>query len=171
MFDFLRKRSELETGPVTPATQGSATAPSTQIQYSPDLIKQLVADHRKLLGIYQEIKQSFADGDYTRVLRALDEFRRSLQGHLLTENVRMYVYLDRHLAGDESNSNLIRGFRREMDGIGKMVMNFLKKYESIGVDANLAEAFYKDFASIGAVLAERIKKEEQMLYPLYTPYC
>jgi regulator of sigma D len=56
-----------------------------------------------------------------------------------------------------------------MDGIAKVAMNFLKKYEAIGVDKELAGAFAKDFATIGQVLGARIQKEEQVLYPLYMP--
>lgn len=173
MLDFFKKKSGPEKQePVTPpTTRGNTTpAPSTQIQYHPELIEQLVADHRMLLGLYGEIKKVFEAGDYARVSKMLDEFRRGLQGHLLTENVRMYIYLERNLAGDEFNADLIRGYRREMDGIGKVAMNFLKKYEAIGVDTELAGPFAKDFATIGAVLAERIEKEERGLYPLYLPH-
>ena len=87
--------------------------------------------------------------------------------HLLTENVRLYIYLDHMLRGDEANEELIRGFRKEMDDIAKTAMNFLKKYEAIGVDKDLAEVFSKDFATIGEVLTKRIKREESILYPLY----
>lgn len=173
MLDFFKKKNGPEQEkPVTPpATRGNTTpAPSTQIQYHPDLIEQLVADHRALIGLYGEIKKVFEAGDYARVSKMLDEFRRGLQGHLLTENVRMYIYLERSLAGDEFNADLIRGYRREMDGIGKVAMNFLKKYEAIGVDTELAGPFAKDFATIGAVLVERIEKEERGLYPLYLPH-
>lgn len=176
MFDFFRKKTgskaEAATPPVAPAT---AAAPNTQninhqIQFQPDLIDHLVADHRRLLEVYGEIKKAFDAADYKHVSQGLDELRRGLQGHLLTENVRMYIYLDRHLASNEFNSELIRGFRREMDAIGKVAMNFLKKYEAIGVDNELAGAFAKDFETIGAVLVKRIEKEERDLYPLYMPH-
>ncbi|PKM45856.1 MAG: hemerythrin HHE cation-binding protein [Gammaproteobacteria bacterium HGW-Gammaproteobacteria-1] len=168
MFDFFRKKGGVQPA-AAPAAPQYNTAPGTEIRYHPELIDQLVSDHQKLLGIYGEIEEAFAAGDYARVSDKLDEFRGGLQGHLLTENVRLYIYLDRCLAGDETNSELIRGFRREMDGIGKVAMNFLKKYEAIGVDKELAGAFAKDFATIGQVLGERIQKEEQVLYPLYMP--
>lgn len=169
MFDFFKKKGESK--PDTPAapTPQYNTAPGTEIRYHPELIDQLKSDHQALLGLYGEIKTAFDAGDYATVSQKLDALRSGLQGHLLTENVRLYIYLDRCLANDETNSDLIRGFRREMDGIAKVAMNFLKKYEAIGVDKELAGAFAKDFATIGQVLGARIQKEEQVLYPLYMP--
>lgn len=146
-----------------------ASAPGTEIRYSPTLIDELKKDHKALLATYMAIKASFDGGDYRAVSAKLNEFRISLQGHLLTENVRFYIYLDRVHGQDEMNSDLIRGFRREMDGIGRAALSFLKKYETIGVDKELAGAFAKDFAEIGTVLGERIKREEGVLYPLYVP--
>lgn len=48
-------------------------------------------------------------------------------------------------------------------------MNFLAKYEAIGVGSGLAGAFERDFALLGKMLRERIKREESTLYPLYEP--
>ena len=119
--------------------------------------------------IYLDIKTAFEGGDYEEVAKKLVHFRSSLQAHLLTENVRLYIYLSHSLANDEINSELIHEFRREMDAIARVAMNFLKKYDTIGVDKELAGAFAKDFATIGQVLTERIEKEERVLYPLYLP--
>lgn len=174
MFDlFKKKNEETEAKPAAKESTGQSqqygTAPGTEIRYHPELIDQLKGDHQKLLGIYGEIKAAFDSSDYQTVSEKLDQFRTGLQGHLLTENVRLYIYLDHCLAGDENNSELIRGFRREMDGIGKTAMNFLKKYEAIGVDSDLAPSFARDFETIGKVLGERIQREEEVLYPLYMP--
>ncbi|MDD3447675.1 MAG: hemerythrin domain-containing protein [Gammaproteobacteria bacterium] len=171
MFGFFRKQKTTGQGaapgpePVGPG----ATAPGTEIRYHPELIGQLIDDHHKLLEIHGGIRDLFSAGDYRAVSRRLDEFRVALQGHLLTENVRLYIYLERCLAGDEVNYDLIRGFRREMDGIGRTAMNFLRKYEAIGVDRELATAFSNDLDAVGAVLVERIQREESVLYPLYMP--
>ena len=169
MFGLFKKKNTDVANQAQASTQQKdfTTAPGTEIRYSPTLINELQSDHQQLLGVYMAIKASFEAGDYPTVSEKLNEFRTGLQGHLLTENVRLYIYLDRMLGQDEMNSELIRNFRREMDGIGKTVLNFLKKYDAIGVDKDLAPSFGKDFAAIGAVLTERIKKEESVLYPLY----
>lgn len=169
MFGFFRRKQFTEPkAPVIPPPQYQA-APGTEIRFQPELVPQLKADHQNLVSIYLDIKTAFEGGDYEEVAKKLVHFRSSLQAHLLTENVRLYIYLSHSLANDEINSELIHEFRREMDAIARVAMNFLKKYDTIGVDKELAGAFAKDFATIGQVLTERIEKEERVLYPLYLP--
>jgi len=143
------------------------SAPGTGIRFDPELINKLKDDHQSLLKLYGDIKAHFDARDYEAVSSKLNDFRTALQEHLLTENVRLYIYLSHMFKTDETNFELIRGFRKEMDGIAKTAMDFLRKYDAIGVDADLATSFEKDFATIGEVLGSRIQKEENTLYPLY----
>ena len=169
MFGLFRKKTENSaTNAAQPSSQYN-TAPGTEIRYAPDLIDSLRGDHQQLLALYGKIQEAFEGKDYPSVSEQLEAFKNELQSHLLTENVRLYIYLDRCLAHDTTNSELIRGFRREMDDIAKVAMKFLNKYSAIGVDEDLATHFAGDFATIGKVLGERIKKEETILYPLYMP--
>lgn len=169
MFNLFGKKPS----PAIPENQEHAdiykTAPGTQIHFHPDLIDKLKTDHRQLLAIYGEIKTLFDEGDYEQASQRLDYFKSELQGHLLTENIKLYIYLDHMLSGDEMNASLIKEFRHEMDVIAKAALRFLSKYEAIGVDKDLAPSFAKDFAEIGRVLGQRIKREEEVLYPLYLP--
>ena len=69
---------------------------------------------------------------------------------------------------DPAKSEMVRGFRQEMEGIGKTALRLLNKYEALDMDQELAGPFAQDFAAIGSILTERVKKEESVLYPLYT---
>lgn len=169
MFGFLKRWWHGSEESASPQSE-DITAPGTGIHYHADLVGRLHDDHKELLRVYGMIKTAFDKGDYLTVSQRLGELRGGLQSHLLTENLLLYVYLDHCLAADETNSELIRGFRHEMDQIGKVAMRFLKKYEAIGVDKDLAPSFAEEFATIGQVLGERIKKEETVLYPLYLPH-
>ncbi|MDP2762804.1 MAG: hemerythrin domain-containing protein [Sideroxyarcus sp.] len=166
LFGFFSKKTPVPEPVAQPTPQ---YAPGSEIRYSPTLVEELKSDHKDLIKLYTQIKADFDRGDYKAVPFRLDEFRVKLQGHLLTENVRFYVYIDRVHGQDEMNSELIRGFRHEMDGIGRAALAFLKKYETIGLDKDLVSAFTADFAHIGNVLTKRIKQEETVLYPLYMP--
>ncbi len=161
MFGFFRNKRR------NPQPTAYRSAPGTHISYSPELIGDLKSDHQALLALYMEIKSHLDARRYPKIVEKLAEFRAALTSHLLTENVRLYVYLDRQFSRDETNSELIRSFRKEMDNIGRIALNFLRKYEELGVDAELAKHFEKDFATIGEVLTNRIKREEETLYPLY----
>lgn len=144
-------------------------APGTQIQHHPELIDSLKADHARLLSLYSEIKQSFDSAEYEEVSQQLENFKMELQDHLLTENIKLYIYLDHMLGNDEMNSTLIKNFRKEMDEIAKVALWFLSKYEANGVDIDLPPSFETDFYVIGKVLIQRIKREDEVLYPLYNP--
>ncbi len=169
MFGLFKKK-KANVSDTTDSThyKGSA-APGTEIRYSPELIDSLQHDHKTILALYGDIAKAFKEKRYPDVSSMLDDFKSGLSAHLLTENVRLYIYLDRSLASDPTSSDLIRSFRKEMDDIAKVALGFLKKYETIGVDEDLAAHFAVDFETIGKVLVERIKKEENTLYPLYMP--
>jgi hypothetical protein len=174
MFGFLfRKDKPADHGPAAvpspaPAAAG-AVAPGTAIHYHPELIGKLKQDHQALLALFGSIQAAFAAGRLQEVAGHLDAFRTGIQSHLLIENVRLYIYLEHQLAGDEASHQLIHDFRHEMDGIGKAVVGFLAKYKDLSVDTNLVASFGRDLEAVGKVLVDRIQREETTLYPLYSP--
>lgn len=150
-----------------PAAPMGSAAPGTAIRYHPELVGQLLHDHQALLRLYTLTLAAARRGDVTQAADHLEEFRILLQGHLLTENVRLYVYMEHALANDASSHQLIRSFRHEMDGIGRAVVDFLSAYRDLAQHPELAPQFVEALEGIGKVLAERIRREEQTLYPLY----
>lgn len=121
------------------------------------------------MSIYNQIHTALADGQYTIIKHLLREFHSNLQTHLLVENVRLYVYLQHQLASDTANAEIINDFRREMDGIGRTVIKFIRKYSEMVFDEDNAKIFEVELNDIGAALTERIKREEETLYMLYMP--
>lgn len=184
LFDWLfGKKESTQGGPVEPARAPAAAAPAhaaqpaqapgtaapgTAIRFHPELVGKLKHDHQDLLRLYTLTQAAARRGDVVTAARHLDEFRVLLQSHLLTENVRLYVYLEHALAKDASSHQLIRGFRHEMDDIGKAVVGFLTDYRDLAHHPEFAQQFSEALEGIGKVLAERIRREEDTLYPLYS---
>lgn len=139
------------------------------IQYDSQLVPQLQEDHRELLETYARVDALLGKGRFNEIPEALDQFKRRLEGHLLTENVRFYNYVEQQLADDSVNIDIIRDFRREMNGIARTVSRFLKKYMASGVGAWNFNTFRKEYRAIGDALHDRIEREERDLYALYTP--
>lgn len=177
-FDFLFKKrrpaephaaQNVQLTPQPASAPAGAEAPGTHIAYHPDLISQLQGDHKKLLGIFGNIQNTFNTGDLAGTAIVLEEFRSAIQGHLLTENIKLYIYLEHALSEDDGSRHLVHDFRHEMDGIGKIVLAFLSKYKAIASHPELASTFGLELDQIGAALIARIKREEETLYPLYLP--
>ncbi len=164
---FKRKQSATKQQP-QPETQPAATL-NGEVSFQADLIEQLLSDHKDILGLYGKIQTAYMQKECKQVAQMLNEFKSDIQAHLLTENVRLYAYLEQMLKDDELNAEIIYEFRKEMNGIAKEAMNFLKKYSNIAEDKTLASSFGDDFANIGKVLVDRVKREERLLYPLYGP--
>lgn len=154
---------------VAPAAGSGSAAPGTGILFHPELIAKFRQDHQHLLKLFQATKAAADIGAVAEAAGHLDEFRAALQDHLLTENVRLYVYLEHALASDATSHALIHGFRHEMDEIGKVVVGFLGKYHDLAQRPDLAPGFAAELDIVGKVLAKRIQREEETLYPLYAP--
>lgn len=139
------------------------------LKYDATLISKLKQDHQALLAQFAEIQQARQQQDYVGVQKRLHDFKMLLSAHLLAENVRFYAYVKRGLAHDPHNFQIMADFWKEMQGIGKVVMQFLDKYETSVFTPELKASFETELAAIGEALVGRIRHEEESLYTLYQP--
>lgn len=143
--------------------------PERTIRYDPGLVENLRHDHSELVAMYGQLGQDVRDGHYQRIPNSLLAFKTRLEAHLLIENVRFYVYLEQALAQDSDNMAIIRDFRREMNGIARGVVEFVRRYQQLRVTSANANDFMREYDEVGKLLVMRIEREEGNLYPLYAP--
>lgn len=158
-----------EGSPATTSRVALHYAPGTEIGYHPDLIPRFQKTHQALQKLYASIKGSAEDNDFVAAQKSIDAFRKTLTGHLLEENVKLYTYLARCLAADPDNKDLIGSMKSEMGQIGTTVMAFIKQYTASGITPFNKRQFLEGWESIGAVLTDRIDREETSLYTMYLP--
>lgn len=173
MFEFLFKRKQ--AAPVAApapakATEARDVAPGTQLHFNPELIVELKADHHRLVALFSELVDTARQRASQPLTERLALFGDSLRGHVLKENVRLYVYLKHNLQSDEDSLAIMQEFAHEMHQIGRAVTDFLHRYTKVEQwdDAQWA-VFSRDLDAIGKVLTRRIETEENTLYPLYLP--
>lgn len=154
-----------ETTASQPARQ--PRAPGTRIGYDPLLINRLKSDHQRMLALFTQTQELLTTHDYDGVKRKLGELRITLQDHLMTANVKFYVYVSRHLADDAGKSAIINEYRREMLVNSRQIMDFLRTYSAARLDDSFAGAFQIELLVIGAALVHRIEREQSSLFPLY----
>lgn len=168
-FSWLFGRNKVQVQQEQVQVQVRQTASGTNISYDPNLIKNLLSDHAELFSVFGKIVAGSQSGDYTSVADNMDKFKRALQKHLIQENVKLYVYLEHALENNSGTVDIVRGFHREMDGIGRVVMGFFDRYKDIERQESLRAAFKEDLDKIAAALTDRVGREESTLYPLYMP--
>jgi len=179
MFGWLKKKEEpKKSAPIIPPAEQRQRGFS-RARYDANLVINLKNDHQELLTIYKSIMQNLDRQNYKPHMQGLDqqifasinellgEFGTALKTHLLKEHVELYIYLEQILAKDRHAYELMHSLRLEMDEISAGVMGFLNTYHASPVSTETAENFRRDFKKIGQVLASRIKREEESLYPLY----
>lgn len=152
------------------ATPAASFAPGTQIAYSEELISKLTQDHQDLLALFVAIQTAGGRHDAESLRDSLAEFSRRLTGHILLENLKLYIYIQRNLQSDAESKELVKRFRKEMSGIATAVLDFVTKYRSTtNWNAQTFDVFKLELLALGEVLVKRIQCEEQDLYPLYMP--
>jgi hypothetical protein len=161
---FKKKKRSIEIAP-----SNIISASNEGVAFDNNLIDTFQAEHQDLLRLFGDIKVAAEKDDFKRVQIKLKKFTSILRGHLLTENVKLYVYLTKELAHDPENKEIILSFRREMMQIGKVVNQFVTRYDRPLWSLGMRQHFLPELLSIGEVLVERIQREENTLYPLYMP--
>lgn len=146
-----------------------APAPGTEIRYSPVLVKELTDEHQECFQLHEAIVAAHTAKRFTAIPSLLKDFEALLNGHLITERVRLYAYMSGYFSHDARTRNMLRDYRSEMDRIGDSVVKLLRKYRDMGTHDLSDERFRFDFEEMRAVLAERMRREETVLYPLYMP--
>lgn len=166
MLAVIRKlfgRPDPAPAPVHTLTRSTPQTP----RFDAQLVPQLTHDHRELVHAYEQIGLLPERDRWDLLPAQLLSFKSLLEAHLLAENVRFYNYVEYTLRDDEENFSLIRDFRREMNAIARGVIEFVKKYQQPLVSSAERGAFLADYRHVGALLVQRIEREEGSLYPLY----
>ncbi|MDO9224508.1 MAG: hemerythrin domain-containing protein [Pseudomonadota bacterium] len=171
MFEFLKRwfqSSQTDNDTAAAESAATGTAPGTHIHYDPHLVSHLIEDHRRLEGLFGRIVAASQARNAELLTKNLSDFGNAIRDHLLTENVRFYVYVQH--TGDAAHADVVHGFQHEMRGIGKALTSFLFRHsEREQWNDEAWSEFARELDAIAQVLTRRIATEETTLYPLYQP--
>ena len=121
-----------------------------------------------MAALKKSIRRAFLRKDLKKTEKRLEEFASVFRSHILKENVRMYAYLQQQFTDEKINIEIVKYFRKEMNGIARTVLSFLEKYESLQqLSEEQLNKFLIDLENISKVIHERMQREEEKLYPLY----
>lgn len=137
------------------------------IGYDENLIGRLKDDHEELVRLFTSVIRHAENQRYKKAITDLSTFRNLLTNHLITENTKLYLYLNYAYQKESSTAELVSHFRKEMSHIGKAVMSFIQQYTQSGITAANQQTFLLQANEIADILVNRIETEEQRLYEIY----
>lgn len=125
------------------------------------LIQELKEQHLHLLSILQLAKiNGFATLETRELLRSA---RTTLLDHLRKEDLELYPVLHTAAQKNPAVKETMDTFARDMAETSKVAIGFFKKWDQGGTDHDLS----KEFGLLQAKLVSRIRREEEILFPLY----
>jgi hypothetical protein len=115
--------------------------------------------------------KSAKNDNFFEANRLLSSFSTKLTEHFQAEKDELHMYIDcveKMMTSEDKES--IKGFDDEIHKIGYEVKNLIDRYTNHPVSAVNKDTFIKEFIHAGAMLGDRIKREERFLYPVYGKY-
>ena len=131
-----------------------------------NIILAMVEQHRglqKRVGVVlQELQENSID--IAKISQGLKQFNQDLAEHLKLENEVFYINLLKDMKNSGQDITQTEQFIAEMEGIGKAVGLFLKKYDTPTKVKEQIEEFKLEMPGIGNALNLRIESEEAGVY-------
>ena len=131
-----------------------------------NIISTMITQHRALqkeLGAIAEILGG-SEPDAEKISQGLVQFKGDLMEHLDLENNTFYKELLKEMKEKGQNTDKTEQFIAEMDGIGKVVVEFLGKFASTQDIESKLDEFKSEFDNIVEVLTLRVESEESGVY-------
>lgn len=127
----------------------------------PGLVDKLKRDHALIADAFVEARElGFHSSECHRHLL---DVKGALIAHLRDEDELLYPSLRKAAETDEALRRTLDLFARDAQAVTQEALAFFDKYTVAGSGIDFAE----DFGRLYALLAQRIRKEEDILYPEY----
>lgn len=137
-----------------------------KIKFENGLIKKFKKDHEKLIEIYSQMLYLHSKKDFMNLKKEMKNFRVTVNLHILEEDEKLYSYLVQESNGDKDKIKMHQEIHDEMKEIVRVVGEFFDKYEH-NLLGSCEDKFHEELREIGAVLTDRIDREENGLYTMY----
>ena len=130
------------------------------------LIEEFKREHTEIIATLNEVKEL---GILTRKGQAkLKSVKTSLLAHLKKEDDKFYPALCKEAKNNKQLVSALDLFGTDMENVSSVALEFFDKYSFDKYsEGELGTKFVGEFERLFAVLEERIKNEENVLYEVY----
>ncbi len=131
-----------------------------------DLVNELHEEHNYMKELLEKIRAKGLTSEESR--NELFRVKELLLSHMKKEDEKLYPVLKENAEKEDRFEETLRWYVDEMESISKKALDFFNKYENIN---NNSVEFSKDIGELIALLTQRIRKEEMVLFQKYKEVC
>ncbi len=131
---------------------------SSNIQYTSDLIDGFEQDHRALLNSYGRLNQTANRTSFAAFPAEMADFKSMLGSHLLTEAVKLDIYLRQDFKEEPAKYCVVTGYKTEMDGIGRVAMGLIESCGTAPADSVDFAMLSTQPGDIGKAFGDRTRR-------------
>ena len=126
-----------------------------------ELVEDLKAEHANIVEVLLAVYEMGVHTEAGR--RKLLSAKNGLLAHLRREDDQLYPALLKAAEDDPIVEDAMAYFQEDMVSVSNLALAFFDKY----ADETDAGGFADDFATLAALLTQRIRKEEAVIYRMY----
>ncbi len=131
-----------------------------------DLVNELHEEHNYMKELLEKIRAKGLTSEESR--NELFRVKELLLSHMKKEDEKLYPVLKENAEKEDRFEETLRWYVDEMESISKKALDFFNKYENIN---NNSVEFSKDIGELIALLTQRIRKDEMVLFQKYKEVC
>jgi hypothetical protein len=138
----------------------------TAIPRNPELVYQLIGDHKGLMLKYNEVLNYAQNKQYLELQSALSNFSGLITKHFSNER-ELYMYLELVVSNSDGTYTSTRA---EMKDIAVSIHSTINLHENMSVNDDTVDKFMSDFGQLGKDLLGRMRFEERHLFNDYSKH-
>lgn len=166
------KNTDINTS-IKPSVKEKIETVSPQVKrdlpaYDFTLINELLAEHKKIRFIFNQIMSYAIEKKYIKVAGQLDAFNKEIREHYQKADAELYAYLKTYVQIKyPKREKAFTQLSLDMKNISIEIYYIISQSPNIPLNAENYNGFMKEFLSLGKILNKRINKEQSVLFKMY----
>lgn len=132
------------------------------------LIDDLIAEHKKIRFIFNQVMSLAIKKDYVKVSDKLELFNAEIREHYHKADTELYAYLKTYVQIKyPKREKAFTQLSLEMKNLSIEIYYIISQSPNIPFKEETRKEFIKEFMTLGKLLNERINKEQTVLFKMY----
>ncbi|KOR32646.1 hypothetical protein TI05_06030 [Achromatium sp. WMS3] len=150
------------------STWSNRRASNTNIQFDPQLIATLKAEHQEILSACERLEIVCDKDCVPQTAEQLQALEEQMRQHRIQEDVKLIIFIEKRYSDNNEMAALLSMFRKERDRFKRQLSEFFAKYALLRECPALITDLRNDLSYAIKLVVGMLEAEEQNFFPLYS---